>query len=155
MPCKRDYARRWRAQNPDLHKERGREWYERRKEHVRARSRAWQQDNKERAYERVKNWKQNNPDRLKKIKLRSAHKRRSAFGTLSRDITDRLFEQQKGLCACCGTSLRGGFHLDHILPLALGGTNTDDNVQLLTPTCNLKKGAKHPDAYMKHVSVGN
>ena len=155
MPCKRAYTRRQREENPDLHKKRGKDWYERRKEHVKAKSRKWQQANKAKAYERVKKWKQSNPDKLKQIKLRSAHKRRSAFGVLSRDITSRLFEQQNGLCACCGASLENGFHLDHILPLALGGTNTDDNVQLLTPTCNLKKGAKHPNDYMKTTSAGN
>jgi 5-methylcytosine-specific restriction endonuclease McrA len=35
-------------------------------------------------------------------------------------------------------------HVDHILPLALGGDNRRKNIQLLCPTCNLSKGAHHP-----------
>lgn len=32
-------------------------------------------------------------------------------------------------------------HLDHIVPLARGGTHTRDNVALVHPSCNIKKGA--------------
>jgi 5-methylcytosine-specific restriction endonuclease McrA len=32
-------------------------------------------------------------------------------------------------------------------PLTLGGSNTDDNVQLLCPTCNIRKGSTHPSEY--------
>lgn len=39
--------------------------------------------------------------------------------------------------------------MDHIMPLALGGTNTDDNIQLLCPTCNRSKHAKHPVDFMQ------
>jgi hypothetical protein len=35
------------------------------------------------------------------------------------------------------------------MPLALGGRNDDNNVQLLTPLCNLSKGAKDPIDYMR------
>jgi 5-methylcytosine-specific restriction endonuclease McrA len=33
-------------------------------------------------------------------------------------------------------------HIDHIVPLAKGGKNELDNLQLLCGKCNLKKGAK-------------
>lgn len=36
-----------------------------------------------------------------------------------------------------------------IVPLALGGTNTDGNMQLLRSTCNQKKHAKHPVDFMQ------
>ena len=32
--------------------------------------------------------------------------------------------------------------MDHILPVAKGGTNDDDNAQLLCAPCNQSKGAK-------------
>jgi 5-methylcytosine-specific restriction endonuclease McrA len=70
-------------------------------------------------------------------------------GKLSQDIEMRLFAAQNGLCVCCGCNLGNNYHVDHIMPLALGGTNTDDNVQLLRAECNMRKAAKHPDKWRK------
>jgi hypothetical protein len=36
-------------------------------------------------------------------------------------------------------------HVDHIIPLARGGTNDITNFQALCPKCNLSKGVKLPD----------
>jgi 5-methylcytosine-specific restriction endonuclease McrA len=52
---------------------------------------------------------------------------------------------QKWMCACgCGVSIRTKFHADHIIPLSRGGSNWIDNIQLLTPRCNLTKHTKDP-----------
>ena len=70
------------------------------------------------------------------------HARRGAPGRLSPDIRKVLFDMQKGTCNGCNTTLDQFAHLDHILAISRGGANTDDNVQLLCPRCNLSKGAK-------------
>jgi 5-methylcytosine-specific restriction endonuclease McrA len=70
-------------------------------------------------------------------------------GKLSPDLAERLYELQGGKCACCGKPLGEKYHLDHIMPLALGGANTDDNMQLLTARCNIQKSAKHPIDFMQ------
>jgi 5-methylcytosine-specific restriction endonuclease McrA len=66
-------------------------------------------------------------------------------------------------CQSCGCntprSLRGSQHsdapeLDHIVPLALGGAHTHDNVQCLCRTCNGLKGAMHPDQWAGYVGAG-
>lgn len=84
---------------------------------------------------------------------RYAHNRRAreigVGGRLSRDVVEKLFKSQRGKCACCTQPMGDNFHRDHIMPLALGGPNTDDNIQLLCQTCNLQKGAKHPVAFMQ------
>jgi len=68
----------------------------------------------------------------------------------SPNLSEKLFVLQKGICACgCQQPLGRDYHLDHRMPLALGGTNTDDNVQLLTKLCNLQKGKKHPIDFMQ------
>jgi 5-methylcytosine-specific restriction endonuclease McrA len=47
-----------------------------------------------------------------------------------------------GLCQCgCGEPLGTAFHLDHIHPLARGGSHTMDNLQITHPICNIRKGA--------------
>lgn len=70
-------------------------------------------------------------------------------GKLSRGIAERLRKLQKGKCACCKKPLGEDYHLDHIMPLALGGANEDWNIQLLRGECNLRKRAKHPVDFMR------
>lgn len=81
--------------------------------------------------------------RLKKQNYRA--RKSGAMGRLSKGLRVRLFDSQGGRCAACGTtgSISGyyGLHLDHITPLARGGANEDDNVQLLCQPCNTTKGA--------------
>ena len=64
-----------------------------------------------------------------------------------------IFSAQSGLCANCQTKLfksgKQKYHVDHIMPLALGGSNWPTNLQCLCPSCNLSKGAKHPDDWAK------
>ena len=38
--------------------------------------------------------------------------------------------------------LNGEIHVDHIQPLAGGGTSERDNLQAVHSTCNLRKGAR-------------
>ncbi|MEU6633832.1 HNH endonuclease [Streptomyces parvus] len=42
-------------------------------------------------------------------------------------------------CAYCGESAE---HLDHVMPLSRGGTDTEDNMVPACAKCNLSKGAK-------------
>lgn len=110
---------------------------------------AWRKRNPEKCKEMDKRWREMNPE---KVRLKS-HKRRAdkkkVGGKISSGLSDKLFALQKGKCACCGQPLGDNYHLDHIMPLALGGTNTDDNIQLLRQRCNSQKSAKHPVDFMQ------
>lgn len=73
-------------------------------------------------------------------------------------IRDAVLQRDAGICQHCGreviTTREIGqseesqvmvaelFHIDHIVPLARGGTNDSANLQLLCETCNLRKGSK-------------
>jgi len=69
--------------------------------------------------------------------------------SLSEDIKERLFTSQTGLCTVCDLPLTSNSEIDHVMPLSLGGSNTDDNVQLLHGLCNRRKSGKHPEDFMK------
>jgi len=89
---------------------------------------------------------------LEAERLRSRHKaarRRGAEGTYTKRDVDLLYHQQSGRCGFCLVDLFQKFHIDHVIPLALGGTNWPGNLQLLCPRCNLKKGAKPPSMFRK------
>lgn len=100
---------------------------------------------------RAKNraWINNNRDAANRIYHTRRAKKAEAGGVLSKGLAAKLLSLQRGKCACCGLPLGGKYHLDHILPIALGGTNTDDNIQLLRAVCNHQKHAKHPVDFMQ------
>lgn len=77
---------------------------------------------------------------------------RLANGKLSTDIVQTLMARQECRCVYCFVDLNKAFHIDHIMPLALGGSNTDGNVQLLCPPCNMAKSAKHPDEFRAEIA---
>ena len=94
-------------------------------------------------------WRSRNPEanRLKEHGRRA--KKRAVGGKLSKGLAKRLFVLQRGLCPCCRQPLGGDYHMDHIVPLALGGANVDANMQLLRSICNQQKNAKHPVKFMQ------
>lgn len=63
---------------------------------------------------------------------------------------EALFRKQRGLCVYCNAPLYlDGFHRDHIVPVAQGGTNGIENIQLTCPPCNLSKGSKSHEEFLK------
>jgi 5-methylcytosine-specific restriction endonuclease McrA len=64
-------------------------------------------------------------------------------------IINHLLVRQRGRCAVCHTDAIEKHHLDHVIPLALGGTNNRGNFQLLCPTCNLSKSRIDPVLFMQ------
>jgi len=55
-----------------------------------------------------------------------------------------IFTNQNGLCAMCFSDVSLEYHVDHIIPLSKGGSNWPENLQILCPSCNCKKGSKCP-----------
>ncbi len=124
----------------------------------------WREENPERFAQQMAAWRAANPEKIKvknaayrvnNPEARKAHhqnrraRKKLAGGKLSSDLVQKLLKLQMGKCACCKQPLGKDYHLDHILPLALGGANTDDNMQLLKARCNMEKRAKHPIDFMQ------
>lgn len=89
---------------------------------------------------RASSWQSRNPE----SKRASYHKRRSAEGSFTPADVAVMLDRQRGKCAYCRLSFRGKHTVDHITPLALGGTNWPRNLQLTCRPCNTKKNAKDP-----------
>lgn len=47
----------------------------------------------------------------------------------------------RGVCVYCGDT-QGPFHVDHVKPLARGGSNAESNLACSCASCNMAKGAK-------------
>ena len=73
---------------------------------------------------------------LLQLKNKFNQKTRISFSENQRkDICDK----NDNLCCLCSCKLEKQFHIDHIKPLANGGTNDDINLQALCPTCHRDK----------------
>jgi len=116
---------------------------------IRARCAAYRAENPEKRRATWIAWARVNPEALRVNGQNRRSRKRNAGGRLSHNLAEKLFSLQKGKCPCCKQPLGDDYHLDHIHPLALGGSNTDDNIQLLRAICNLQKHAKHPIDFMQ------
>lgn len=128
-----EHKRKYYALNVELVKTRSKDYVENNREYVRWRNRAYYLANPE-------------------IRVNAKAKRRERIGSdkLPYGTIPAQFKAQNGLCACCGEPLVK-YHVDHIMPLALGGRNIPENIQLLLPSCNHRKSAKHPDVWRKEI----
>lgn len=129
--------------------EQQKQYRESNKTKVRARIAAYNLKNKEKRNAARREWHRLNPDAALRYRSSRRARKQNCEGRLSIGIRQKLYELQRGLCACCKQPLGKNYHLDHIIPLSLGGPNTDNNVQLLRAECNLRKRAKDPIDYMQ------
>jgi hypothetical protein len=139
----------WVKKNPEKRKAQNAKCRAGRKEKIRKASAERYEKFREYANYLSHAWRAANPEKVRASSQNNKAKRRNAIGKTSKGLSKRLFDLQKGMCACCGLPLGGNYHLDHIMPIALGGTNEDRNIQLLRPRCNSQKKAKHPVDFMQ------
>lgn len=76
----------------------------------------------------------------KMAKLNRKIRKRNGTGQLPWNTRIRLLREQNGRCVLCCQLLDETAHLDHIVPLASRGAHARENVQLLCPICNMRKG---------------
>jgi 5-methylcytosine-specific restriction endonuclease McrA len=118
-------------------------------EKVRAVQVAWRAANPDKASAACASWRTANPDVVRTYHQNRRARKRMDGGKLSKDLAAKLFKLQKGKCPCCGKPLGSDYHMDHKMPLALGGANEDWNIQLLRKRCNSQKSAAHPIDFMQ------
>lgn len=76
--------------------------------------------------------------------------KRIVFSQTKRNI---IYNKNKGRCAICGQFIPyNEFTVDHIIPLAKGGTNSEENLQCACKVCNLIKQDILPQDLMEKLT---
>jgi 5-methylcytosine-specific restriction endonuclease McrA len=137
VECQKLAQAAWKAEKPDYHRE-------------------WKSGNQD----RVAGYKEKyGPEYFRKKGLEHYYRNKEAYlaharkrkarkmgadGDFTKADIDRIMKAQGGRCAHCKTSVKRRRHIDHIIPLARGGSNWPSNLQILCPQCNMSKGSKDP-----------
>ena len=102
-------------------------------------------------HETCRRWRLQNPEQGRVDTLRRRARKLAAGGTHTASDIKSQYRRQKGRCYWgsrvnpeCTQTLTRGYHVDHVIPLAAGGSNGPENLVLACPSCNQRKGAKHP-----------
>lgn len=135
----------WQKANPERRKATDASWKKANPDRCRAYEAAWYKANKK----SKSAWQKANLEKRRIYAHNRNARKRANGGVLSKGLTEKLFKLQRGKCPCCKKPLGDNYHLDHIMPLDLGGANEDWNMQLLRQTCNQQKHAKNPIDFMQ------
>lgn len=139
----------WYKQNTDRAKENAKAWGAKNRGLKAAYNAAWIARNPEKAREMRRRTHAANPDASKSRTRTYRARKRGADGTHTASDIKYLLVLQLGKCAVCKVKVGANYHVDHIVPLALGGANSRINLQILCQSCNTSKGAKHPVDFMR------
>jgi len=90
--------------------------------------------------ENVRKYRKEHPEWTAQMKQNRRSREMGAEGSWTADEWKVVKERQKGLCAIC--KLEKKLTVDHIIPLAKGGSNYILNIQGLCGNCNSRKWAK-------------
>jgi hypothetical protein len=142
-------TRAWKQANADKLKEQDRRFREENREFIAERQRKWREKNPGYDIRKSNEYHERNPGRRKVYRLRRIAKLRNVEGMSTPEEINAIYERQKGKCAICKTPVGLNFHVDHIMPIALGGTSWPSNLQVTCPKCNWSKKGADPIQHMQ------
>jgi hypothetical protein len=122
----------------DCHKAHGKEYYALNKERVLLNVKAYNLKFREVKKAYYSEYNRRTHKALEHHRQRRARIRGNGFAPYRRiDI----YERDKRTCGICGNKVRWiDLHIDHIIPIGLGGPDTPENVRAAHSWCNLKRG---------------
>ena len=150
---KRASYQRWKENNPDKVKSWYERWWAENADYQKARQKKWRKENLDIQRASKNRWRAANPEKRRTEDTNRRARKKQARGKHTAADVKRILRRQGKRCVYCKASLDAGYHVDHIVPLAKGGSNGPDNLQCLCPTCNLSKGAKMPEEFARSIGM--
>jgi len=140
----KQYRKDYRLKNKEKLNKQSREYYIENREYLLEKNKQWSLNNREylNAYERA--YKKTNKGRI--VRANTRHKRREIIknSSLSSSKLEDIINNATH-CYWCGTPLKGKkSHIDHYIPLSMGGLHEENNIVISCAKCNMKKNKKDP-----------
>lgn len=98
----------------------------------------WKVKNPERAKAANRKWAVENPHKTAATLALRRQKIKSSLTVNERDLIRLVYATAQRVSKCTGIK----FHVDHIMPIALGGPHSISNLQVLPAKINQRKGSK-------------
>lgn len=141
--------KQYRNNNKESLVERKKQYYNKNIDKILKNHSQYYNDNKEKALKYRKQYVISNPEKIREFNRNRRAREKNAPGKNTRHDIAQLLVLQKSKCAVCRCSINNCYHVDHIVPLAKGGSNDKFNLQLLCQPCNQSKHAKDPIHFMQ------
>lgn len=140
-----EYLRRYCAEHLEEAAAHQRRYYAEHPEKAKARVSRYRAEHPEEAAERNRRYRAEHPEMRATNSRNYRARKRNALGTHTAADVRAQHERQRGCCYWCRVKvLWRKKHVDHVVPLILGGSNGPENIVITCPTCNLTKNAQHP-----------
>lgn len=142
--CMTKRTARYRAARPDRYKADYTRYNTKHRERRAEQAKQRRLDNPERERAHDATWRKNHPEEAR-AKGRNRHARlASAEGSHTAADVAAQRARQKGRCYWCGVKVGRSYHVDHVVPLARGGSNGPENLVIACARCNCSRGALLP-----------
>lgn len=106
----------------------------------------YREAHREEARARDRAYYESNRDKFRVLNNQRRMRERASGSHSVSDIRNQV-KRQRGRCYWCGKSTGDDYHVDHVIPIARGGSNGPDNLVIACPPCNQSKGAKLPHEF--------
>lgn len=148
------YKAEVRAKDPHKLRRAKAEWRRRNPDKVSGESRRYREKHLEKVTARLDAWRKANPDQVRAHANNRRARKLAAGGSYTKADVAAIMKAQSGRCAYCKRKLEGiERHVDHIIPLAKGGSNHRRNLQILCRPCNQRKWAKAPEHFAREMGL--
>ena len=146
-------ATRWRKNNPEKAKAIKDRFELANKERMKLLRNKWREDHRELVNKRNRLRMQNHKgERAMWQNRRRARVNKSVTNFTNEEIVQKL-KKQSYRCIYCNIDISDRFHRDHKIPIALGGDNSINNIDLLCQDCNKRKHTKTPVEFRKYLKI--
>lgn len=144
---------KWRALNPEKMKRFRDDWVSRNPKRMAEARKSWADKNPERLKSSILKWQKRNRHKMCEYRGRRRARIRSATTDSSASDFYAFVRKQESIqCHWCGKVVSGTkAHIDHIIAISKHGNHTSSNLCASCAACNLKKGNKSPEEFMKMI----